>query len=440
MIAFIIKTAVGLFLGLAVLSCNLSSDGGVEEDRNPSLESIQLLKSESGRDENPQVAADDLNELVSGNTSFACELYNVIKKDGQNLFFSPYSISIALAMTYAGARSSTAVEMEQALHFTLEQEGLHPAFNKLDLELESRGENAQGKDGQPFRLNINNALWGEQTYHFEQDFIDVLGVNYGAGMNLVDFIDAPDSSRILINLWVENKTEEKIKDLLAPGSISSLTRLVLTNTIYFNAAWASQFEEEATTQGPFFLVDGSSVNVPLMNQTEYFPYLEDDMMQAVELLYDGNEISMVIILPKAGQFDAVESWLSAEGIGGVTGGLQSRNLNLTMPRFKYESEAVSLKLSLMSMGMEVPFSAGEADFSGMDGTHNLFISDVVHKAFVDVDESGTEAAAATAVIIGLTSVPETPVECRIDRPFIFLIRDRATGAVLFMGRICDPLK
>jgi serpin B len=412
----------------------------------PLIASIQLaqpaagevLKSDKERITSPVVSATDLALLVEGNSAFAFELYQELKEKGGNLFYSPYSISLALVMTYAGASGETAQQMADTLQFLLEQERLHPAFNWLDAELAKRGQDAQGKDGKGFRLNIANAIWGQKDYEFLPAFLDVLAENYGAGLRILDFITETEKSRVAINDWVSDRTEGRIKDLIPPGAITELTRLVLTNAIYFNAAWEYPFNEKVTANGPFYLLDGGQVIVPMMKQAESFGYTEGEGYQAVELPYDGDELSMVILLPASGNFEAFEAGLQAQQVDAIINGLKNTRVTLTMPQFEFESQ-FSLKDTLAGMGMRDAFSPDDADFSGMTGNPELFISDVVHKAFVAVDEAGTEAAAATAVIVGTTSAPgEPPVEVTIDRPFIFLIRDIDTGAILFVGRVLNP--
>ena len=395
-----------------------------------------FIQSDKPRDTAPDVPPTDLESLVSDNTAFALDLYQQLRTKDSNLFYSPYSMSLALAMTYAGAAGETERQMAETLHFGLPQSRLHPAFNSLALELAERGRGAQGKDGEGFRLNIVNATWGQKDYEFLDSFLDVLAEDYGAGLRLVDFIGAPEKSRVTINDWVSQQTEDRIKDLIPQGLINELTRLVLTNAIYFNAAWASPFSENATSDGVFKLLDGGEVTVPMMRQTESFGYAEGDGYQAVELPYDGNELSMVILLPEAGRFGNFEASLDSARLDEVLGALNYRQVDLTMPKFEFETE-LGLKVTLSDMGMPLAFTP-DADFSGMTGHRELFITEVVHKAFVSVDEAGTEAAAATAVIVGLTAVPVSPVVVNIDRPFIFLIRDIETGAVLFLGRILNP--
>jgi len=396
----------------------------------------EVLESDKERITSPDVSTGGQALLIEGNSAFAFELYKALKGEEGNLFYSPYSISLALAMTYAGARGETADQMADALQFLLARNKLHPAFNWLDAELAKRGEGAEGKDGEGFRLNIVNAIWGQKDYEFLSDFLDVLAENYGAGLRILDFITETEKSRLTINDWVSDQTEGCIEDLIPQGAISELTRLVLTNAIYFNAAWEHPFDEDITADGPFYILDGGQVSVPMMKQTESFGYTEGEGYQAVELQYDGGELSMVILLPEAGNFQAFEEGFQAEQVDAIISGLQPTEVALTMPQFEFESE-FSLKDTLAGMGMPIAFS-GAADFSGMTGNPELFISDVVHKAFVAVDEAGTEAAAATAVIMELTAVPEPPMEVTIDRPFIFLIRDIETGAVLFVGRVANP--
>ena len=393
-------------------------------------------QSEKPRMTSPDVAAPDLVNLVDGNSAFAFDLYQALGKENDNLFYSPHSISLALAMTYAGARGETERQMADTLHFTLPQERLHPAFNGLDLELAQRGEGAEGKDGKGFRLNVVNAIWGQKGYEFLTEFLDTLAENYGAGLRLLDFAGDPEASRVTINDWVSDQTESRIKDLIPQGVINALTRLVLTNAIYFNAAWAEPFEADLTEDGTFHLLDGGEITAPMMRQTTSFGYAEGEGYQAVELPYDGWELSMVVLLPEAGRFEAFEDSLDAGQVDAVLKDLVHREIALTMPRFEIES-GFSLVEALAAMGMPDAFGDA-ADFSGMDGTHELFIGDVIHKAFVSVDEAGTEAAAATAVVMELKSMPEPPIEVTVDRPFVFLIRDIETEAILFVGRVVNP--
>jgi len=401
---------------------------------------IGIAQSDNERVASPDVAASDLATLVDGNTAFAFDLYRRLSESDGNLFYSPYSISIALAMTYAGACGDTERQMADTLHYVLPQSRLHPAFNALDLELASRGEGAEGKDEKGFRLNIVNAIWGQEDYQFLAMFLDVLAENYGAGLRLLDFINEPEESRITINDWVSDETEGRIEDLIPPGVIDALTRLVLTNAIYFNAAWLNPFNEDDTEDGIFYLLDNGSITIPMMRQTESLGYAKGESYEALELPYDGGELSMVILLPdpvsSVASFDMFEEALDADVVNTILNGLTYRQVALTMPKFEFESE-LSLVDTLAAMGMPVAFSAA-ADFSGMTGTRDLAIAEILHKAFVSVDEAGTEAAAATAVVMKETAMPEIPIEVTVNSPFIFLIRDIDTGTILFIGRVVNP--
>ncbi|MGC9520666.1 MAG: serpin family protein [Anaerolineae bacterium] len=428
-----VKRFVWLVVLLGLVGCGLNPLGD-----NAMGDKIVLAASDASRIAEPDVSGQALARLVEDNQAFALELYRYLADRSQDdLFLSPHSISVALAMTYAGARGETESQMADTLHFTLPQDELHAAFNQLDLILSARGEDAKGKDGEGFRLHVVNALWGQQGYDFEQAFLDTLARNYGAGLRLVDFVEDAEGARQTINAWVSEQTEGRIEDLIPQGVLDAFTRLVLTNAIYFNAAWAEPFEESRTEDGPFYLLDGSSVEVPMMRQTERFAYTAGDGYQAVELPYDGRELSMVILLPDSGEFADFERDLDREKLASILSALQSQRVNLAMPRFEFSSK-FSLTDALSELGMPVAFTE-EADFSGINERRELMITDVLHQAFVSVDEEGTEAAAATAVVVGLTSaMPEEPVEMTVDRPFIFLIRDIETGALLFVGRTLNP--
>ncbi|MCL7452602.1 MAG: serpin family protein [Anaerolineae bacterium] len=386
----------------------------------------------------PPAPADpaDITKLADGNTAFALELYQLLRQQEGNLFYSPYSISLALAMTYAGARGETEVQMAEALHFDLPQDRLHPAFEALAQVLASRGEVAEDKEGEGFRLNVANALWGQEDYQFLATFLAVVEQHYGGGLQPVDFLSAPEEARETINAWVEDETEGKIQDLIPSGVIDSLTRLVLTNAIYFNAAWADPFEPDMTKNGPFYLLDGGEVSVPMMRQMISLPYYAGDGYQAVEMFYDGHELSMVILLPEQSALKAFEGSLDRDQLAAIVQNLEHQPVSLTMPRFEFDAE-FSLKEALATLGMPQAFTEA-ADFSGMTGNRDLLISEVVHKAFVAVDEAGTEAAAATAVEMAVTGAPAEPVQVTLDHPFLFLIRDIETGTILFLGRVVDP--
>ncbi len=399
-------------------------------------QSAEVLRSEKARKTSLSASDVRLDDLVRGNRAFAFDLYSTLREQDGNLFYSPHSISVALAMMYAGARGETARQMEAVLRFQLPADQLHPAFNVLDLALSSRGEDSGGRDGGQFRLNIANAIWGQKGFAFLPQFLDTLAENYGAGMRAVDFVENPEASRTAINDWVAERTEETIQDLIPQGVINRLTRLVLTNAIYFNAAWHYPFDEDRTTSDPFHLLSGDRVNVPMMHQTETFNYAlhETYQVQSVELLYAGEEASLIILLPARGRYAQFENALSAELVTEISKRMRPIRLRLSVPSFEFTSE-FRLAEILDGMGMSNAFDPESADFSGMVGTKELYLSAVVHKAFVKVDERGTEAGAATGGTIGVTSLPPA---FTADRPFVFLIRDNATDAILFVGRVVDP--
>ncbi len=393
-------------------------------------------KSDLDRDASPQVPSSDLEKLVEGNSAFAFDLYQALREEDGNLFYSPYSISIALAMTYAGARGETEAQMAETMHFLLSQDRLHPAFNALDQDLASRSEGLDEEQGEAFQLNIANSIWGQQDFEFLPEFLDTLALNYGAGLRLVDFIKATEEARQTINQWVEEHTEEKIKDLIPEGVLNELTRLVLANAIYFKAGWFHPFDEGNTREGLFYLLDGSQISVDFMFQEEEFNYTEGEGYEAIELPYVGQNTSMIILLPDTDQFKSFEASLNSDRIVEILADLHMQDVQLKMPKFEYES-MVGLKAVLSEMGMPNAFTA--ADFSGMDGTKQLLIQDILHKAFILVNEEGAEAAAATVVIVGIESaLPDEPIEMTIDHPFIFMIRDMETGTILFLGRVMNP--
>ena len=394
-----------------------------------------VLRSTLSRESSPLVSADALRALVAGNNAFALDLYHQLAKDTKdNLFYSPASISRALAMTFAGAGGDTEHQMASALHFDLAQTQLHPAFNALDLALASRGQGAQGKEGQGFALNLVNALWGQRGYNFLSTYLDALAVNYDAGLTVLDFLEQTEPSRKIINEWVAKNTGDRIPELLKQGDVLPSTRLVLTNAVYFNAAWDEVFPAENTAPGPFTRLDGSTVTAQMMSHADTYGHATGNGWEAVELLYDGQELSMVVIVPEAGRFDEIEGQLDAEWLDGAISTLSSQTLSLTLPKWKF-SASVRLKDSLEALGMPIAFTP-KADFSAINGgVEPLWIGNVIHEAFIAVDEKGTEATAATAVVMLGGGMPR---ELRVDRPFIFVIRDRPTGSMLFVGRVTNP--
>jgi len=377
-------------------------------------------------------AGADQASVARGSNAFALDLYAKLR-DAQegNLFFSPFSVSTALAMTYAGARGETAAQMAKVLHLGLDPERLHPAFGTLVGAL-----NAGGKS-RGYELSVANALWGQKGHGFRKEFLDLLHAHYGAGLHEADFAQATEAARQTINRWVEEQTHDKIKNLLAPGILTPLTRLVLTNAIYFRGDWASQFKKAQTFDQPFTLSNGEKTRVPMMSQTADFPYGEEEGFQAIELPYKGEELAMVALLPrKPDGLGALEKSLAPDRLAAWLAKLERQEVVVAVPRFKVTSE---LKLAdvLAALGMRDAFALPPADLSGMTGTKDLFLNTVVHKAYVDVNETGTEAAAATGAVAAITAV-RPRVVFRADHPFLFLIRERRSGALLFLGRVVNP--
>jgi serpin B len=402
---------------------------------SPSI-SLSMAKSNIRRETNPTLDGNTISDLVDGNNTFAFDIYNSLRSENGNLVLSPYSISQALAMTYAGAHSDTESQMAQTLHFS-SQDRLHSSFNALDLALQNTPANLN-KDQEPMKLNITNAVWSEQTIPFQQEFLDTIALNYGAGVHLADFINQPEPSRKSINDWVSDQTHDKINDLLPKDSIGTDTRMVLVNAIYFKADWLTQFEAKSTGDAPFDLIDGTQVKVKMMHEGLFdVPYVQGNGYQAVELAYAGKTTAMDIILPDAGNFQPFESSLNKPKLDEILNGMQPASVTLGLPKFEFTRE-FGLTDALTSLGMHNAFDGDLADFSGMTGKKDLYIGNVVHKAFVAVDEKGTEAAAATAVIMETATAIMHEINLQVNRPFIFIIRDTVNGQILFIGRMMNP--
>lgn len=384
----------------------------------------------------PPPVPPDRAAVVEGNNAFAVDLYGQLRNQSGNLFFSPASVSTALAMTYAGARGDTASQMAKTLHFTLPPERLHPAMGALlaDLNASHNG----------YQLRVADALWVQRSYPILDGFLKLNKEDYGAGLNQVDFKAATEAARLTINKWVEQKTNDKITNLIQPGALNTETRLVLTNAIYFKGDWQTHFERGATEDEDFHLSHAQRIRVPLMNRQGGFNYFDGGRFQALELPYVSGELSMIVLLPR--ELDGLpelETSLTAANMRQWLGQLRHvPKVIVAMPKFKM-TQQFGLGNTLARMGMPKAFER-DADFSAMSSERDLWISEVIHKAFIDVNEEGTEAAAATAaVMLGFAMHapdPTPPVVFRADHPFIFLIRDNRSGSILFMGRVTDPTK
>jgi serpin B len=413
-------------LPLADASAQLATDGAVP----PANE----LLSDKSRALTPAVSSDDATQLAADNLAFGVDLYAQLRTQNPgNFIFSQTSISLALAMLYAGAANDTAAQMAAALHFALPPERLHPAFDALDLALMAK---PSGADASAFQLNIANSIWVQAGFSFLPSYLDLLAENYGAGLFVENFAGAPETARADINGWVSTQTQHMIPQLFDPGSIDTLTRLVLANAVYFHGAWLYGFNP-SSPNGTFHAPTGD-VGVPMMSNSEGNATLWSGAgWNAAALAYAGGTTSMILLVPDAGTFGAFEQGLTA---GGLTTMLTSTSAAMmgivTMPRFKFSTPSL-LNSVLAALGMTDAFAPSLADFSAMDGSRDLSVATVIHKAVIAVDEKGTTAAAATGVVGTTLAIVEWPTLI-VDRPFLFFIRHNPTGAILFQGRVLDP--
>ncbi len=365
--------------------------------------------------------------------AFATDLYRELAMQPGNLVLSPYSVAVALAMTRAGAVGETAAQMDRVLHAALAGD-LDAGYNALDQALAKRpGTYTVGDQSLALELATANRLWGQKGFAFEQPFLDRLASSYGAGMQIVDYVRAHEAARTTINDWVATRTHDRIRDLIPQGVLDEMTRLVLTNAIYLKASWVHKLDDAVAS--PFFRADGSPVQAQLMHLAEQLRYTKGDGYQAVELPYAGG-LAMIALVPDTGRLGAFESSLDGARLRTVVSALRPTAVDLRLPKFSFRTEA-RLAGALAALGMPLAFTS-DADFSAMTRQERLEIAEVLHQAFIAVDEKGTEAAAATAVVMRATAAPAEPVALRIDRPFLYIIQDTATGAVLFMGRVIDP--
>ncbi len=378
-----------------------------------------------------------IQEVVNANNKFAFDLYSEFNKTKKgNIFYSPYSISAALAMTYEGAKGQTANEMKSVFHFP-ENNVLRPSFSAIYSDINKSAKN--------YELRTGNALWAQKDYSFLEDYISRVEKYYGGKATNLDFAGESEKSRQIINNWVEDQTNNKIKDLIPAGTLDEMTRLVLTNAIYFKGIWVKQFNEDETRDRDFRISSNNNVKVKMMQRTDdesIFGYTENNQLQILEMPYSGEKLSMLVFLPKDDDIESLENSITTEKLSEWKEDLKEQKVNIFIPKFKFETKYFMAD-TLAEMGMPTAFG-GAADFSGMTGKMNLAISQVIHQAFVEVSEEGTEAAAATAVgmPIGVADSKKEPKISvfRADHPFIFLIQQKSTGNVLFMGRVVDPTK
>jgi serine protease inhibitor len=402
------------------------------ESSGPVTAGIELARANTPRlstDADPKPAAAAMN-------AFGVDLYAHLAKADGNLVFSPASIELALAMLRPGARGTTASQMDTAMH-EVGSDAMAPAISALGEALDTRSGTYPDNLGEdvPVTLRIANSAFAQHGLRIEPAYLNALSSRFGAGVRLVDYATDFEAARKRINDWVADQTEQRIRDLLAPGSVDDLTRLVLANAIYLKAPWLVQFSKEATSTQPFTTADGRTVRVPMMSQQESFGYATGKGWQAVDLPYVGGSLSMTLILPD--DLTAFEDSLSGDSLHSIIGALSSRDVQLSLPRFDIETKA-DLPEQLSAMGMPLAFDAEHADFSGITTDDRLYVTDVVHQANITVDEAGTVAAGATAVVVGRTSMPSDIARMNVDRPFLFAVRDDPTGTILFLGRVTDP--
>lgn len=414
---------------VALLAASCGDD--TDSDATTTTGGIEVIEAAVERSPADTDAADAAS---SATLALGFDVLGAIGSD-DNLVVSPYSIEIALAMTRLGAVGTTRTEMDTVLHADMAGD-LDAGLNAVDQALtDVPGTYPVGDDTVELELATANALWPQRGFAFEQPFLDAVAANYGAGLNTVDYENDTAGARKAINDSVAQTTKDRIPELVPEGAVTPETRLVLTNAVYLKAPWLQPFTDGATADLPFIRLDGTTVNTPLMSAGGSFPYATGDGFQAIELPYAGDRLAMLVIVPDSGRFDEVIAQLSTDTVAELEGTLATSQVDLRFPSFEFRTQT-SLKAVLEELGMPTAFT-GAADFSAMSSAADLAITDVLHEGFISVDENGTEAAAATAVIIGETAAPER-LELVVDRPFLFLLRDTATGAPLFLGQVTDP--
>lgn len=408
----------------------LASCGSARDSKN-------IIRSDLPRVESPAVSEAQETQLRDGNNNFAFDLYQHLNQEKTaNLIYSPYSLWLAFSMLYAGAQGETENQLADVFHF-LSQQSQHVALNALDQRIQAWSTLKEAEnEGTPFQLRVANAVWGQQGYTYNQPYIDLLATQYGAGLRLLDFQKSAEKARQVINAWVDEKTDGRIKEIAAPGSISGDTRLVLTNAILFKAGWVHKFDKQATEDGTFTLLDGTQVTTPLMHQRAALDYVENEDYQAIRLYYASYNAEMWIILPGEGRFKAVQDGLSSNLISALQQQAGMADVTLSIPSFKFETD-LALNQLLEQMGLSEAFCPA-GNYSGIAEDAGLCIGQAVHKATISLDEEGTEATAATMVEVPVSIMQE--IELTVDRPFIFAIVGHDSGLILFLGQVLDPTR
>lgn len=415
------RTLVPLF-SLALAACGVDAEAPGES-----------IRSEKNRIMSPAVSGESVDAVVFDNMDFGWEMYRsaVAADPFGNTVFSPYSLFSAFGMLYAGAGGNTQTQMADGFRFGgRESTEFHAAMNAIELALPESGDWGI--------LRVANDLWVQNDFDVKTPYLDTLAENYGSGMHGMDFVGDAEAATDLINLYISDVTEGKIPTLFGPNSLNAATRLALTNAIYFKSSWKDEFKPEDTRDADFHRLDGSTVQAQMMNSTESFYYGEEPgRYQAVEIQYKNEDLAMLIVMPDEGTLGDFEASMDASELASVTGAMAAQEVVLGFPKFELNTTLDTLKEELEALGMSDMFNPGAADFSGIADV-DLFVQSVVHKAYILVNEEGTEAAAATGISTGVTSAPPPPVTMTVDKPFLYFIRHLPTGNCLFMGRVVDP--
>ncbi len=429
------RSSLGLSATLALAACSfglVACGGGDEPSSEP--ESIEVAKSALQRDTSPQVSATALIAYAKSADALTADLHRAIAAESatNNIFISPYSISTAFSMLYGGALGATKAEIAKVFHFTVADSELHATANKVALDLEARAKKGgQGSDGKGFRVAVGNSFWGQKTMTWKTPYLDLLATEYGAGINLVDFMGESEKSRLAINAWTSAQTENRINDLLIEGAITPNTRSVLVNTIYFNAAWANPTESSTVDFGAV----GAKSSIPAISVSGTFRRSTTTDAEAVAIPYEGNDVELVAVLPKA-DIASYEASLDGPKLDALFAGFAAKDVALSLPKLTIKGDSVSLKSTLNTLGLKTTFTDA-ADLTGItDG--GMFVGDVIHQTFLKLDEKGTEAAGATAIANTGKGAPSELEKFEVNRPFLVFLRDIGTGAILFEGRIVAP--
>lgn len=411
-----------------ISGCTTQKVVTIEINQNKTIEKLPVLEKEQLSLSEINLSKEDIKNL-DANNKFAFDIYSKQKSSDNNFFFSPYSISNALAIAYEGAKGQTAEEIQKVFYFSKDSEPRKSAFARIYNQL--------NKANKSYQLNTANALWVQKDYPILEEYQNATKNNYGASATNLDFINQLEASRLTINNWVENKTNQKIKNIVDPNDLNYLTRLVITNAIYFKGSWEKSFDKKDTYKANFTTEKGDVVAVQMMQKMDKYNYFENEKMQIIELPYKGNELSMLIILSKKNKITEVEKELSVQNLENWKKDIYKEiPVTVSVPRFKFETRQY-LNQNLSDLGMPTAFDQIKADFSGITGNRSLYIETIIHQAVVEVNEEGTEAAAAT--VVGMSLARDRPV-FMADHPFIFIIQDKQTGTILFMGKVNDPSK